>query len=279
MTSGKLPQPENSAVTGYLAALTDRAMAILGSNLIGVYAAGSLALDSYQHGRSDIDIAIVCGTPLDQQTKEQIVTALRHESLPCPARGLELVVYTGATAGAGGSEPGFQVELNSGSRMDFRATWAGADRAELDGTFWYAIDRSILAERGLGLTGPPATAVFRSVSDAALIALLIASLRWHLALESSVPPGQSAAWTSDAVLNACRAWRRVQTGHWSDKVTAGREVAQAAAKFSGTAVHPSVDGEVVEQALAARSGGPGPLVGRAQEFQRVVLGELQQAAG
>ena len=32
--------------------------------LVGVYAGGSLALDGYQPGRSDLDIAVVCRTAL-----------------------------------------------------------------------------------------------------------------------------------------------------------------------------------------------------------------------
>ena len=96
------------------------------SDLVGVYAAGSLALDAYEPDRSDIDIAIVCSAALPMATKESIVAALRHESLPCPARGLELVVYRTEVAGAATSDPGFEVELNTGPRMDFRATYMAA---------------------------------------------------------------------------------------------------------------------------------------------------------
>lgn len=272
----------DESVTTYLTALTDRTAEILGPDLVGVYAAGSIALDAYRHGRSDIDVAIVCAQPLELPAKQAIVAGLRQESLPCPARGLELVVYRSEVAAAGTAEPGFEVELNTGPRMTFRATWAGSDRAEDDGTFWYAIDRSILAERGRSLLGPPAAEVFTSVPEQALVELLIASLRWHLAQEVTAPADESATWTSDAVLNACRAWRRVQTGHWSDKVTAGRAVAQAASaasvSFFGADFADPVDPEVVEQALAARGGVAGPLVGQAQQFQRLVLAELQQAA-
>lgn len=270
-------------VTLYLTELTGRAEDILGSDLVGVYAAGSIALDAYRDGRSDIDVAIVSAERLDLRAKQAIVVALRHESLPCPARGLELVVYRREIAAAGKPDPGFEVELNTGPRMDFRATWAGEDRAEPDGTFWYAIDLSILAERGRALLGPPASEVFRSVPESVLVELLIASLQWHLAQEVTVPADEPAAWTSDAVLNACRAWRRVQTGSWSDKVTAGRAVALAASAasvgFFGADFADPVDPEVVEQALAARAGAAGPLVGRAQEFQRLVLAELEQASG
>ena len=49
-------------------------------------------------------------------TKRALVEALRHEALPCPARGLELVVYPLATARSGGGEPGFELNLNTGAR-------------------------------------------------------------------------------------------------------------------------------------------------------------------
>lgn len=285
-------------VLGYLEALTERTQLLLLSDLVGVYAAGSLALDAYDHGRSDIDIAIVCEAELRQATKEAIVAALRHESLPCPARGLELVVYRRAVAGAAGREPGFEVELNTGPRMEFRATYSGADRRERDGTFWYAIDRSIVAERGLALLGPPAPAIFASVSEQALVELLMTSLRWHLGIEvganmaavadaahDDIAEGDGAAdddssWTDDAVLNACRAWRRVRNGYWSSKVDAGRQVlADRHAQLSGPEAGDEVlDHAVVQQALAARSGGPAPSAALARQFQREILAALQGIA-
>ena len=62
-----------------MVALTERSAAILGPELIGVYAAGSLALAAYQPGRSDIDVAVVCTNALlHRPAKEAIVQALRH---------------------------------------------------------------------------------------------------------------------------------------------------------------------------------------------------------
>jgi len=101
-----------------------------------------------------------------------------------------------------------------------------------------------------------------------------------LAQEITVPVDQPADWTSDAVLNACRAWRRVLSGHWSDKVTAGREVTQAAiGQFEADDNQQGIEREVVDQAVAVRDGAAGPLVGQAREFQRGVLVKLQRAAG
>ena len=259
------------SVTAYLTALTARTAELLSGDLVGVYAAGSLALDAYHHGPSDIDVAIVCRSALDLDAKQAIVGALRHESLPVPARGLELVVYRAELAAAGVTEPGFEVELNTGPRMDFRATWAGADRREQDGTFWYAIDRSILAEHGRSLVGPPPAEVFRSVSDADLVDLLIASLRWHLGSADAPSPDlaatdEPAAWTADAVLNACRGWQRVHTGLWLSKSAAGRQLLADDTS--------ALDRTVVQQAVAARSGGSAPTVTQARHFQRQILAAL-----
>ncbi len=164
----------------YLAALVERSRGILGGNLVGAYAAGSVALDAYQPGRSDIDVALVTAEPLDDTEKHDLVAALRHEALPVPARGLELVVYTRATAGSGTTDPGFEVELNTGPAMAFRATYDPADRPAADGRFWYPLDRSILSGIDGALLGPPADEVFADVAPDDLRALLVEALTWWL---------------------------------------------------------------------------------------------------
>ena len=72
--------------------------------------------------------------------KQAIVERVRHEALPCPARGLELVVYPLATARSGSAAPGFELNLNTGAAMAFRVD---EQPGEIEG-FWFAIDRSIL---------------------------------------------------------------------------------------------------------------------------------------
>ena len=238
---------------------------MLGAELVGVYAAGSVGLGAYQPGRSDIDVAIVCENPLDEQTKRDLVGRLRHENLPCPARGLELVVYTSAIAAAGNADPGFEVELNSGRAMAFRATYAGDLRDPADGLFWYAIDRSILHSHGLVLAGPPAAQVFADIHEDGLTALLRASLRWWLALPAAADTSDSepAHGFEDAVLGACRALVRVRTGRWRSKVAAGEELA--------------ADGyhrALLTQCVAARAGGTPPSAAAARAFQREVLEEI-----
>jgi len=249
--------PDDPAVEDYLTELGRRCVDLLGPDLVGVYAGGSLALDGYRAGRSDIDVAVVVRDAIGPGTKSRLVAALRHESLPCPARGQELVVYRAEVAAAGDAEPGFEVELNTGARMAFRATFDPADRPPADGSFWYGIDRGILAGNGLAILGPPVAQVFSSPSDEVLADLLIRSLDWHLA--SPVPLAD------DAVLNACRAWHRSRTGHWLSKPAAGRAVLEAGG---------SLDAGVIEQALCARTGGPAPDPERVRRFLAAVRADL-----
>ena len=263
----------NPAAREYLAALAARCRDILERDLIGVYAAGSLALEGYQPGRSDIDVAVVVSGPLSAPAKQALVEGLRHEALPCPARGLELVAYRTEVAAAAAGEPGFEVELNSGAAMPFRVTWTGQARREADGTFWYAIDRSILAERGVTVYGPAAGTIFCPVPDERLVNLLIDSLRWHLGQpgddrEEAAVPGP--AWADDAILNACRALQRMRSGHWSSKVGAGQQLVWSDPD-------PAVR-DVVLRAIAARQGGAHPSAQEAHAFQQTVLAALGRSA-
>src|SRR6266536_1587533 len=190
-------------VQRYLADLLDAAHAALGSNLIGAYAAGSIAFDAYLPGRSDVDVALVCEESLDPERRLDLISRLRHEALPCPARGLELVLYRREVAQSGTPEAGFELELNSGPRMQFRATNSVADRPAADGLFWYALDRSILHQRGLAVLGAAPEEMFADLSSVDLHRLLIDALHWWLALPT-LSSDQPAPGAEDAVLGACR---------------------------------------------------------------------------
>ena len=167
---------------------------MLGDDLLGVYAGGSLALGAYEPGRSDLDVSAVVAAPLAPETKRALVAALRHEALPCPARGLELVVYPLATVQAATSEPGFDLNLNTGERMDFRADEAPGD---IEG-FWFAIDRAILRDHGIAVHGPPVAELFAPIPREAVLPLLAESralaprlrrARWA-ATSCSTPPAR-----------------------------------------------------------------------------------------
>jgi hypothetical protein len=247
----------------YLTAISETARAVLGRNFVGAYAAGSLALDAFQVGRSDVDIALLCRDALSDAIKRELIARLRHNALPCPARGLELVLYTEAAARSGTKDPGFELELNDGPAMDFRQTLQPADRPADDGLFWYGLDRSILHHSGRVLSGPPAAEAFADLSAEDVRSLLIDSLRWWMALPAPADD-EPAAGADDAVLGACRALVRCRHGIWLSKIDAGRHLISTGYQPAG----------VIEQSIAARSGGPSPSGPRARAFQRRVLEEI-----
>lgn len=196
---------------------------------------------------------------MSDEVKHALVDALRHESLAVPARGLELVVYTRAAAASGTADPAFEVELNTGPGMAFRATYDPADRPAADGLFWYALDRSILAGTHRSLLGPPADGVFADVSDADLRGLLVDALTWWLRL-----PGDPV----DAVLGACRSLVRVRDGRWLHKVAAAERLLE-------TGYQPA---DVLTAAIAARLGTGSPPTGSAaRAVQRAMRSEIRNA--
>jgi hypothetical protein len=215
------------AERAYLKELTSRLRAILGADLIGVYAGGSWALGAYEPGRSDLDVAVVVRKEVTDGLADRIVETLRHEALPCPARGLELVVYTAAAAGAATTEPGFELNLNTGADMTFRA-----EREPKPGArHWFAIDRSVLARHGVALLGPPAEDVFVAIPAWELRPLLAEVLRWY---ERHAPESY------DAVLNAGRSLRFVREDVWLPKP----------ALESWAAAQPGTNADILRRAIA-----------------------------
>jgi hypothetical protein len=200
------------AVDDYLAELTRRLHAVLGEELVAVYAAGSYSMGAYEHGRSDIDVAVIVAGPLPDAVKQRVVDALRHDALPCPAIGLELVVYPRATAEAGTGAPGFELNLNTGAQIPFRADFSPGDIE----AFWFAIDRSILREHGRPLYGPPPTELFAPIPRATIAPVLEESIRWH-----------RGDHTLNARLNIVRSQHFLDTGHWISKPDARQRLDDA----------------------------------------------------
>lgn len=202
--------PSSAAeLDAYFRHLTERLEAVSGLDLVGVYVGGSYALGGYEPGRSDVDVAAVTRAPATLATRRAIVAAIRHEVLPCPARGLEFVLYPLETVRTATVEPGFDLNLNTGREMPFRL-----DLEPVSGDdHWFAIDRSILQRHGITLVGAAAGEVFAPIPRELLLPVIVESLRWH---ERGDGRGD------DAVLNGCRALRFAVEDVWSTKAAAGR---------------------------------------------------------
>jgi hypothetical protein len=197
MTSGQVP----TVLRAYLDELVAWVRGLLGDELVGVYLAGSGALGGYVHGRSDVDVAVVVREPLERATKDELVAALRHEALPCPARGLELVVYA---QGSGIPE----LNLNTGERMEFHATFEPGE----DSPHWFVLDRAIIGQRGFALAGPPPAEALSQPSEDEILEAIAIGLHWY-----RDRPDEPR---DDAALNAVRSRAYLETGRWASKAEA-----------------------------------------------------------
>ncbi|MFC5663970.1 aminoglycoside adenylyltransferase domain-containing protein [Kitasatospora misakiensis] len=197
----------------YLADLVHRTRDVCGPRLVSVLASGSVALGDYRHGRSDVDVTVVVEPDVPPETLRELARELAHPRLPCPAAGLELVVYDADFANRPSGAAGYLLNLNTGPLLPERADHDAAGTP----AFWFVIDRSITHRNALTLWGRPAHQVIAEPDPAALFAALRACVREHTDGEGHL--------ADNRVLNGCRALVYCRTGRWTPKRAAGRRIA------------------------------------------------------
>jgi hypothetical protein len=143
----------------------------------------------------------VARNSLDRATKDALVAALRHEAFPCPARGLELVVYAQG-------RPLPELNLNTGEGMDFLATFEPGQ----DSPHWFVLDRAIIGQRGFVLAGPPPAEALAQPSEDEILEAIAIGLEWY-----RDRPDEPR---DDAALNAVRSRAYLGTGRWASKAEA-----------------------------------------------------------
>src|SRR5690349_20581629 len=109
--SRSAPEPVRADVGAYLRELTARLGGLLDDRMVGAWLVGSGALDDFEPRRSDIDVQAVCATRPRRSELERLAALLSHDALPCPARGLEFVLYADADL-ADPRGPAFALNLN-----------------------------------------------------------------------------------------------------------------------------------------------------------------------
>ena len=211
----------------------------LGTDLVGVYFVGSVALGGYVAGESDIDIVAVSASALTGAQKQAVASAVVDASAACPARGLELTLYRRDVVSSAPVAADFEVNANGGPRM---ATAVHLDAAAEPG-FWYVLDRAIAHRSAVAVSGPPARVLFADVSRGALLEAMQESMAWHRAHEKA---------TLYSVLNACRAWRFAEEDVLGSKLEGA---AWARPRWPET--------DLIDAAVALRRGGKVPLDGAA----------------
>ncbi|MFI6009941.1 aminoglycoside adenylyltransferase domain-containing protein [Streptomyces sp. NPDC051243] len=203
----------------YLQEVVHRTHALCGSHLVSVIAVGSVALGDYRHGRSDTDVTVVVDASLPGRALSDLATALAHPALPCPAAGLELVVYDADFTARPSGAAGYLLDLNTGPALP--------DRVSFDPTrspaFWYVIDRSVAHQAGRVLYGRPARAVIAEPARPDLLTAIRASISEHSEGEGHL--------ADNRVLNGCRSVHFCRTGRWPAKRRAAEAVAASEERF------------------------------------------------
>ncbi|MEU8845315.1 aminoglycoside adenylyltransferase domain-containing protein [Streptomyces sp. NPDC048564] len=208
----------------YLQEVVHRTHALCGSHLVSVIAVGSVALGDYRHGRSDVDVTVVVDGALPGRARPgralpELAAALAHPALPCPATGLELVVYDRDFVARPSGDAGYLLDLNTGPLLPERAS---LDPSESP-AFWYVIDRSVARQTGRVLYGRPAPEVIAEPARADVLRALRASVREHSSGEGHL--------ADNRVLNGCRSVQFCRTGRWQAKRRAAEAVAAAEERF------------------------------------------------
>jgi hypothetical protein len=217
----------DAAAEAYVAELTARLEEALDGLLLGAWLLGSGARDDYVPGRSDLDVAAAVSRVLSHGEKEAVVARCRHDALPCPAKGLELVVHTPERA------PAYELNLNGGPVVPFRVSYEAGE----DEPWWFAVDLAAARDAARPLAGPPLADVFAPLDPALVRKSVLAVLGWQERHELHA---------ANSVLNACRAWRFAVEGDW-------------ASKSDSAAWARDADPELVDAALELRRTGEGSL--------------------
>jgi Nucleotidyltransferase domain len=188
-------------IAAYLDELTQRLRARLGDRLVAVWVVGSGALGDFDPERSDVDVQAVSAERLTRVELEELAAALSHESLPCPVRGLEFVLYAREDL-ADPLGPAFQLNLNTGPRMSHHA---GYD-PHAEPRFWFVLDAAIARDHARPLAGAHPRDVISELPRDLILTSLQAALAWWRAHDDA-----------QAAVAACRALAWVEYGRWLSK--------------------------------------------------------------
>jgi predicted nucleotidyltransferase len=187
----------------------------LGSELLGVYLHGSLAMGAFHPGRSDLDVLAVCAEPLPGERRLELGRAL--SSIPGPG-DLEFSLVTETAARSSSAPPPFEVHVTHEKPF----VVDGSDRrGDPDLVVHFAMVRA----RGRALIGPEPDQIFPEPDRAALIRAFLSDLRWAReqgAVEWEGHDMPELASMAYRVLNAARSWRYLETGDLGSK-TEGAE--------------------------------------------------------
>jgi predicted nucleotidyltransferase len=196
----------------YLYQLTARIANILQDRLVGIYLFGSIAVDDFRPGQSDIDILVVSDKKLAQRLKDSLAGELQKDDLACPAKGLDLIVTNLHCVTKLPLHPTFEFSISIGDEWETEIEYGGVYEA-------IVLDLAICRGSGYSLFGPPPEEVIAPIPHDVLTRIVRETILWH---RNRLFDPFHDPYGHYAVLNACRAWRFAEEGTLCSK-SAGAE--------------------------------------------------------
>ncbi|KAL4728071.1 hypothetical protein ACLX1H_004788 [Fusarium chlamydosporum] len=231
----------------YLGELVRRLIEYFGDQLVGVYLFGSASYGAFEPGLSDLDVQAIVKDSLSAPDKENIVSCLGQEALPCPATKLEFVLYAQTSVNPANRHPRFELNLNTGPHQQHHVSFDPTQEA----SHWFLLDIAMGRQLGRCLHGLSIQEAFTEIPRIWILDAMADSLGWH---------GMNEPNSANSVLNACRSWQYMVSGEFSSK-----------AKGARWALLQKNCPPVVESAIEARHTGEKLPGGEVLELYQIVL--------
>ncbi len=225
--------PIPGLVRAYADLVAEAVAQTLGDRMVSVAFTGSLALGDFDDRCSDIDLIAVSRDPLGHAARRDLPARLDDQVLPCPATGLDLIVFCRQQVTTLPRPLRFELAVTTGARWGLDVVQGTQDEEML-------LDLEIARRHGTALRGAAPQACLTEVPAPRLRGALRDALSWqrhHLFHPHHDPRGDQG------VLAACRALHWLETGELVSKSLAGGRQARAPGH-----------GVLVGEALARRAG-------------------------
>ena len=182
----------------------------LGKTVAGVILHGSLTLDDYVPGRSDLDLLVVIDDPLGNARLAALVEAMASRRAAAPGP-VDLRLVTRQVAASPTPVPPMEAYLrltpSSGVRLEERRNPAERD---------LAVELSVCRAHGRSLLGAAPAELIGEISDRWVVAAGDAQLAAWQAI------GDDPPYAELTVLTACRVWRFAEEGRHASKAAAAQ---------------------------------------------------------
>jgi hypothetical protein len=194
--------PDRQTVDRYVDLIAAAVCDVFGDRVVGIWLLGSLAYGGFGPS-SDVDIQAAVLDPADEDIAA-LVARINHRALPCPAGGLEFVLYDVEALTDPTPPLQWSLNLNGGPAREEKTSTDPTSES----WHWFLLDLAIGRETAKTLFGRDLSDVVAPISREDQLAAIAESLRWH----SSNDEG-----SANQAANAARGLRFLRTGQWGSK--------------------------------------------------------------